>query len=302
MEALLQTYFGDILHKISQALLIPTVIMLILLILYGIWCIGSILVEGVTERRKFKIVMPAFLDKITNAPEAELPGVIKQSGLLGSQKFALLTLWDYRSLPVDSHIALAKRMLSEEEDRNMRVLARTQTVSKIAPMLGLMGTLIPLGPGLIALGVRDTATLSSSLLVAFDTTVAGLIVALVTYVVTKIRSRWYENYMSALEASTTSILEKTDGLREQGRLFGTRPGNTAQEYAKYAHSGSGKSAKAKKQNGAGKVQTFTVMQDAACTGGASGEYGTGWAGTSGAAGAYGADATGITGAQSRMGE
>ena len=50
-----------------------------------------------------------------------------------------------------------------------------------------------------------TLTLSASLLVAFDTTVAGLVVGLVTYTITKVRQRWYDNYMSALEASCTSV-------------------------------------------------------------------------------------------------
>lgn len=40
-------------------------------------------------------------------------------------------------------------------------------------MLGLLGTLIPLGPGIIALGQGDTQTLSTSLLTAFDTTIAA---------------------------------------------------------------------------------------------------------------------------------
>ena len=80
-------------------------------------------------------------------------------------------------------------------------------------MLGLMGTLIPLGPGLVSLGQGDTLTLSSSLLIAFDTTVAGLVVAFVTFIITRIRRRWYDNYLSALDASVTTILEKVDGLR-----------------------------------------------------------------------------------------
>ena len=66
-------------------------------------------------------------------------------------------------------------------------------------MFGLMGTLIPLGPGLIALGQGDTKTLSSSLLIAFDTTVAGLISAAVSYIISSVRNRWYEEYMVNLE-------------------------------------------------------------------------------------------------------
>lgn len=231
MELLQATYFGDILHWVAQALLLPAVIALLVLILYALWCIGSVLVEWGTERRHFKVTMPDFLDQINMATPEELPRVIADSGLLGSQKRVLLTIWDYRCLPVDAHTALAKRLIEECEDHNMRVLQRTQTVSKIAPMLGLMGTLIPLGPGLISLGQNDILTLTSSLLVAFDTTVAGLVVSVVTFVITKIRQRWYDNYMSALEASATAILEKVDGQRNRGEITVDHPTNCLQMYA-----------------------------------------------------------------------
>ena len=75
-------------------------------------------------------------------------------------------------------------------------------------MFGLMGTLIPLGPGLIALGQGDTKTLSSSLLIAFDTTVAGLISAAVSYIISSVRNRWYEEYMVNLETVMECILEE----------------------------------------------------------------------------------------------
>ena len=229
MELLQQTYFSDILHGIAQVLLLPAVIALLVLTVYAIWCFGSVIVEWVTERRHYHVTMPGFLDEITEASPDELPRVIADSGLLGSQKRALLTLWDYRSLPVDTHVALAKRLIEEREDYHHKILQRTQIVSKIAPMLGLMGTLIPLGPGLISLGQGDTLTLSASLLVAFDTTVAGLVIALVTYVITKVRQRWYDNYMSALEAACTAILEKVDAQRQAGTLDVSRPTHTLGE-------------------------------------------------------------------------
>lgn len=76
-------------------------------------------------------------------------------------------------------------------------------------MLGLLGTLIPLGPGIIALGQGDTYTLSKSLLTAFDTTIAGLVAAALAIVVSAIRRRWYREYGSVLEALCTEVLELT---------------------------------------------------------------------------------------------
>jgi biopolymer transport protein ExbB/TolQ len=74
-------------------------------------------------------------------------------------------------------------------------------------MAGLLGTLIPLGPGIIALGQGDTYTLSASLLTAFDTTIAGLAAAGVCLVVHSVRSRWYAAYMSDLETLADCVTE-----------------------------------------------------------------------------------------------
>ena len=82
-----------------------------------------------------------------------------------------------------------------------------RNAAKIGPMLGLLGTLIPLGPGIIALGQGDTITLSSSLLTAFDTTIMGLIAAAIAIVISTIRTRWYTDYMSILETLMECILE-----------------------------------------------------------------------------------------------
>jgi len=251
MELLQQTYFSDILHVIAQSLLLPAVIALIALVVYALWCVGSAVVEWRTENRHFRVSMPEFLDQIDEAASEELPDVIAGSGLLGRQKRTLLQLWDYRSLPVDSHVALAKRLIEEHEDYHMRILQRTQTVSKVAPMLGLMGTLIPLGPGLISLGQGDTLTLSASLLVAFDTTVAGLVIALVTYVVTKMRQRWYDNYLSALEAASTAILEKVDSMRQAGTLNVERPTHYLEDLERAGGIGPARSRKTRRQRGSG---------------------------------------------------
>ena len=54
---------------------------------------------------------------------------------------------------------------------------------QLGPILGLLGTLIPLGPGLAALGSGDIVTLAEALTVAFDTTVTGLVIGALAYLV-----------------------------------------------------------------------------------------------------------------------
>ena len=92
----------------------------------------------------------------------------------------------------------------------------TDLMAKVAPMMGLVCTLVPLGPGIVAMGQGDMNTLSSSLGVAFDGTVAGLVSAMVAMCVSHVRKRWYSSYQAAVEALMTAVLEKAEASREAG--------------------------------------------------------------------------------------
>lgn len=209
-------YLTDILHAVAQGLLAPVIIVLLAFVIYAIFLIGSVIVEAVTERRNFRIVISKFLTSIACAKEEDLADVVIDSGLLRRQKVSLLTLWSYRSLPSETLETLAKRLLAIQELRYGRITGRTDAAVRLAPMFGLMGTLIPLGPGIVALGQGQTDVLAASIGVAFDTTVAGLITAGVAYVVGRIRGNWYENYLGALEAAMCTMLEKIEKEREAG--------------------------------------------------------------------------------------
>lgn len=207
------TFIYDILHVVAQALLVPDIIVLLVLIGYALFCIGSILVERFTERNHYAVVMPKFLAALTDADDELIPSIIQESGLLKRQRQALNTVYEYRALPGDALIALVKRLMNEEEAHYEAIVNRNNTAAKVAPMLGLMGTLIPLGPGIQALGNADTAALSSSLLVAFDTTVAGLVTAAVCLVIGKIRSSWYDDYLSALDSAMATLVQRIEDAR-----------------------------------------------------------------------------------------
>ncbi|KPV39075.1 flagellar motor protein MotA [Thiohalorhabdus denitrificans] len=81
-----------------------------------------------------------------------------------------------------------------------RRIERADLIARVGPMLGLMGTLIPLGPGLAALGRGELQTLAQAVTVAFDTTVMGLLVGIVGFILGRVRRRWYDSLLDALEA------------------------------------------------------------------------------------------------------
>ena len=134
---------------------------------------------------------------------------MEESGLLRRQKDALLELLRHPDFTDATREALAIELLEREQDRYDSIVKLSELLARLAPMLGLLGTLIPLGPGIIALGQGDTYTLSTSLLTAFDTTIAGLVAAALAIVVSALRRRWYREYGSVLEALCTEVLELT---------------------------------------------------------------------------------------------
>ncbi len=93
-----------------------------------------------------------------------------------------------RQADSDSLMALGKRRIE-----------RADFITRLAPMLGLMGTLIPLGPGLAALGEGQLSILTTAMTVAFDTTVIGLLAGMFGFVIGRMRRRWYDAALTELE-------------------------------------------------------------------------------------------------------
>jgi biopolymer transport protein ExbB/TolQ len=75
-------------------------------------------------------------------------------------------------------------------------------IIRVGPSLGLIGTLIPMGTGLAALGQGDMTKLSSDLVIAFTTTVVGLAIGIVAYFFYTIRRRWVELDIKNMELAT----------------------------------------------------------------------------------------------------
>lgn len=197
----------DAMHVISAGLLVPTITILLLFVAFIVIELGSLLVELLTDRRRAKVNIPSLLDAFQKKDAAEITTEIENSNLFRRQKMALLELIKHRELPDISHQALARKLLASEELHYNKITNRTDLVARLGPMFGLMATLIPLGPGLIALGEGDPAGLADSLLTAFDATVTGLAAAGIAFAISRLRKRWYEDYLSSLEVLLESLLE-----------------------------------------------------------------------------------------------
>lgn len=212
----MEVYLQEIMRNAAASLLVPVMVVLVVLILFAIYCIGAVITEYFTERRHFKANIPRDIKAVKDTPYESLADTIEATGLLRRQKQALQVIVANMGLPEDDLFALARSEVTATDERYRRKVALTDLVTKIAPMMGLMCTLIPLGPGIVAMGQGEVNLLSNSLLVAFDGTVAGLVGAVVSMCVSAVRKRWYAGYLMAMESLTTSILEKAAAARAEG--------------------------------------------------------------------------------------
>lgn len=199
--------FNSILRAVSAGLETPVVIILILLIILTVIILGTLIGEFLSERRKLKVSMPQLVDSIREG-EQDICETVSSSGLLKRQKQLILEITKHSSLTAMQRESLAANLVTKEQSYYNRKVKITDLIAKLGPMFGLLETLIPLGPGIIALGQGDTVTLSKSLLTAFDTTVAGLVCAAVALVISVIRKRWYSEYMADTETIIECILEE----------------------------------------------------------------------------------------------
>lgn len=212
----MQQILADILHTIGQAMLTPCLIILALLMIAALWQIGDVAVEWIKVRRPHKLKVTELIKEIHT--EAETRGVdaikevIASSGLLVRQKNAIYRVLDAPELYAHGATitAIAEKALASEEDYYSRQVQITDTIAKLGPSFGLLGTLIPLGPGITALSNGDTAALAASVGVAFDTTIAGLLAASAAVVISGRRKHWYGNYMTELETVMEAVLEEID--------------------------------------------------------------------------------------------
>ena len=114
-----------------------------------------------------------------------------------SCKFVHMFLNGLSGLKNDEQFPVRLQKLLQTCDEKMsKRLEKTRTMVRIGPILGLMGTMIPMGPALLALTQGDINTLATCLVFAFGTTVLGLLVGGVAYVITTGRQHWYDKDMN----------------------------------------------------------------------------------------------------------
>ena len=204
---------SDFLSMATSWLRIPVLILLYGLTLWVIVEIGMTSFEWLARTGRFAKTKPKDLEEGLREAKMLLknshnPGVPEEEDTKGfreaitvikectSHKFVHIFLNDFSSLKNDEQFPVRLQKLLQTCDGEIsKKIEKTRTIVRIGPILGLMGTMIPMGPALLALTQGDIDTLATSLIYAFGTTVLGLLVGGIAYVITTVRQHWYDKDM-----------------------------------------------------------------------------------------------------------
>ena len=137
-------YISDILYWISTGLLVPVIVLLIILFVRSLLLIGSFFGQYLSIRKTDALLRKA-IDELT--PDC-IQHLEKQ---FPEQSNAPIIRYMRQMLETRNSPAHVQRLLADYEIKADKDLALSKTLTKMGPMLGLMGTLIPMGPALVGL-------------------------------------------------------------------------------------------------------------------------------------------------------
>lgn len=185
-------YISDILYWISTGLLVPDIVLLIFFFGRSLFLIGSFFGQYLSIRRTASLIGRE-LNVLT--PQT----VVSFAEHLPQKNPSLVVVYLKRILETHDNAPLRQRLLAEFEIEADRDLSTSKTLSKMGPMLGLMGTLIPMGPALVGLSTGDIASMAYNMQIAFATTVVGLFAAAIGFITQQVKQRWYLQDLANLE-------------------------------------------------------------------------------------------------------
>ena len=190
---------SNMLFWLSNGMLIPDILFLLFFFIKALLMIGGFYgtyiartkINVKLNREIGKTGVEEFLDTL---PE-------------GNGKSKLLEyLRKIKAAPQDR--ALREKLLGDYEIAADKELGQSKLLVKIGPMLGLMGTLIPMGPALVGLATGDIGSMAYNMQVAFATTVVGIVIGAIGFITLQVKQRWVADDMNILEYVVESLNEK----------------------------------------------------------------------------------------------
>lgn len=182
----------NLLYWISTGLLVPVIVLLLVFFLRALLLVG-VFYGTYIQKLKFNKL---FKSKLNHLNQDNVENSILEVN--GNSKLLSSIYLDKLSKTNEGDIYYDK-ILNDFEIACQKDLSGSQTLAKLGPILGLMGTLIPMGPALVGLAAGDIESMAVNMQVAFATTVIGLLTGAVGFVVMQVKRRWYAADINDME-------------------------------------------------------------------------------------------------------
>lgn len=190
----------NILYWLSTGMLIPVVVFLLFFFIRSIMMIG-IFYGHYISRTKVNVKLNREID---SCPINEL---LENLPAPGEKSPAIISALE-RIRNNRNKSAMMDKIIGDYEIQADKDLGKSKLLVKIGPMLGLMGTLIPMGPALVGLATGDVASMANNMQVAFSTTVVGIIIGAVGFITLQVKQRWAADDMNMLEYVVESLKQR----------------------------------------------------------------------------------------------
>lgn len=198
---------SNILFWISTGLLVPVIVLLIFFFVRALILIGGFMGQYM-QTKKTTDILYKDIEKLS--PQTLEAFEMKLAG----QQPSVLKAFAEKIIANRGDKGKLELMLSEYEIEADKNLATSKVLTKMGPILGLMGTLIPMGPALVGLSTGDISSMAYNMQVAFATTVVGLVVSAIGFLTQMVKQRWAVKNLTILEYLADVVKQQTSKTAE----------------------------------------------------------------------------------------
>lgn len=189
---------SEILFIVSNGLMIPVILLLLYFLVKAIWILLG-LYGQIKVQREISSTLKALVRDYSDECIKDTQIKLQATGE------CIVSEYLKRIIEHKHDSRYCEHELADFQVEVQKILAKYRMLVKFGPMLGLMGTLIPMGPALVGLGLGDISSMAYNMQVAFATTVIGMLISGIGLCALQLNQRYYAGYLNDLEFLTSKI-------------------------------------------------------------------------------------------------
>lgn len=189
---------SEILFIVSNGLMIPVILLLLYFLVKAIWILLG-LYGQIKVQREISSTLKALVRDYSDECIKDTQIKLQATGE------SIVSEYLKRIIEHKHDSRYCEHELADFQVEVQKNLTKYRMLVKFGPMLGLMGTLIPMGPALVGLGLGDISSMAYNMQVAFATTVIGMLVSGIGLCALQLNQRYYAGYLNDLEFLTSKI-------------------------------------------------------------------------------------------------